>query len=136
MGGKRCPEVDENMLRQAEELAGFGLSLPQIAAVLGFSERTIHQRKTDNEALAAALARGKAKAAAVVGKALFHRAKDGDIPAIRWWEMTREGRSEKVQAENRVELVNDAESDARLARLLGDAWTASAGELPAPDGAD
>ena len=32
---------------------------------------------------------GKAKAQGVIGKALFLRAKDGDMPAIRWWEMTR-----------------------------------------------
>lgn len=126
--GKRVPEVDENMLRQAEELAGYGLSLPQIAAVLGFSERTLHNRKNDNDALDAALRRGRAKAAALVGQALFHRAREGDVPAIRWWEMTREGRSEKVQAENKVEVVNETESDARLARLLGSAWTDTAGQ--------
>lgn len=96
MGSKRLPPVDDNMLRQVEELAGYGLSMVQIAAVIGFSERMIYERKADNEALSAALARGKAKAAAIVGKALFTRAKEGDVPAIRWWEMTREGRSERA----------------------------------------
>lgn len=117
---KRVPEIDDNMLRQAEELAGYGLSIPQIAAVLGFSERTLHTRKSENEALAAALARGKAKAAAIVGKALFGRAKDGDISAIRWWEMTREGRSERVQAQGKIEVTHDAETETRLARILGE----------------
>jgi hypothetical protein len=106
------------MLRQVEELAGYGLTMAQIAAVLGFSERTLHNKKTDE--LVAALQRGKAKAAAIVGKALFVRAKEGDVPAIRWWEMTREGRSERQQTEAKVEVVSDAETDARLARLMGD----------------
>jgi AraC-like DNA-binding protein len=116
--GKHTPPLDENMLRQVEELAGYGLTMAQIAAVLGFSERTLHNKKTDE--LVAALQRGKAKAAAIVGKALFVRAKDGDVPAIRWWEMTREGRTERQQTEAKVEVVSDAETDARLARLMGD----------------
>lgn len=119
--------VTDEMLRQAEELAGYGLSLPQIAAVLGFSERTLFSRKTESEEFAAALARGKAKASAEVGKALYRRAKDGDIPAIRWWEMTRDGRSERSKSESTVEVTYDAETDARLARLLGEAWTGPAG---------
>lgn len=118
MPGKHTPPLDDNMLRQVEELAGYGLTMAQIAAVLGFSERTLHNKKTDE--LVAALQRGKAKAAAIVGKALFVRAKDGDVPAIRWWEMTREGRSERSQTEAKVEVVSDAETDARLARLMGD----------------
>ena len=118
MPGKHTPPLDDNMLRQVEELAGYGLTMAQIAAVLGFSERTLHNKKTDE--LVAALQRGKAKAAAIVGKALFVRAKEGDVPAIRWWEMTREGRSERQQTEAKVEVVSDAETDARLARLMGD----------------
>lgn len=124
---KRAPEIDENMLRQIEELAGYGLTLEQIAAVLGFSERTMHRRKDADPAIVAAIQRGKAKASAIVGKALFGRAKDGDVPAIRWWEMTRDGRSERAQTDSRVEVVSDAETDARLARILGQA----ADQLPA-----
>lgn len=114
--GKQIPEIDEQMIRQIEELAGYGLSMPQIAAVVGFSERTLHRRKNDHEAVEAALARGRARAAAIVGKALFQRAKDGDIPAIRWWEMTREGRSER----SRVDAV-DATQAALEAAQTADA---------------
>lgn len=120
---KRLPEIDENMLRQVEELAGLGLRLDQIAAVIGFSERTLARRKDENEALLAAIQRGKAKASAIVGRALFSRAKDGDVPAIRWWEMTRDGRSERTQNEQHTIIDFGSESDARLARLLGPAWT-------------
>lgn len=110
--------VTDEMLRQTEELAGYGLSAAQIAAVLGISETTFHARKQDSAAFSEALERGKAKAAGIVGKALFLRAKDGDVAAIRWWEMTRQGRSEKTQTEAKVEVTNDAIADARLARIV------------------
>lgn len=137
---KRKPTVNDEMLRQAEELAGFGLTLPQISAVLGFSERTIYRRQEENEALAAALERGRAKAAAAVGRALFHKASDGDVPAIRWWEMTREGRSERVQTQNQHEVVTDAATQARLAKLIagagqGETGTDATGDSPETDGA-
>lgn len=73
---------------QIETLAGYGLSLPQIAAALMISEQEFMTRR--NESLVnRALESGKAKAQGVVGKALYLRAKEGDIAAIRWWEMTR-----------------------------------------------
>jgi hypothetical protein len=109
---KKIPEITEDLLRQAEELAGYGLSMPQIAAVLGFCERTLHRRKNENESLLAALKRGRARAAAIVGKALFQRAKDGDVPAIRWWEMTREGRSEKNETAHVVDRDEQVSADA------------------------
>lgn len=110
--------ITDEILRQAEELAGYGLSHAQIAAVLGMAERTLREKKSDCEAFDAALERGKAKAAGIIGKALFLRAKDGDVAAIRWWEMTRQGRSERQQTEARVEVTNDAVADARLARIV------------------
>lgn len=115
---KQVPEIDEQMIRQIEELAGYGLSMPQIAAVVGFSERTLHRRKNEHEAVEAALSRGRARAAAIVGKALFQRAKDGDVPAIRWWEMTREGRSEKRDANPDPATARDEQIAADAAEVM------------------
>jgi hypothetical protein len=124
------------MLRQAEELAGYGLTNAQIASVLGMAERTMRQKKADSDELDAALTRGRAKAAGVVGKALFLKAKEGDVAAIRWWEMTRQGRSEKQQTTAEVKVTNDAVADARLARIIEEtALRLEAGthqELPPP----
>ena len=76
---------------QIETLAGYGLTLAQIAAVVGISESEFRTRR--NEPLvSSALQSGQAKAQGVVGKALYLKAKEGDIAAIRWWEMTRAGR--------------------------------------------
>jgi hypothetical protein len=128
--------ITPDMIRQAEELAGYGLTSAQIASVLGMAERTLRQKKADSEEFDAALTRGRAKAAGVVGKALFLKAKEGDVAAIRWWEMTRQGRSEKQQTTAEVKVTNDAVADARLARIIEEtALRLEAGthqELPPP----
>lgn len=81
------------MLDRAEKMAGYGMTAAQIASVLGFSERTLFRRMNDDERFAAALEAGRAKAAESVGRALFHKATDGDVNAIKWYEMTRLGRA-------------------------------------------
>jgi hypothetical protein len=87
------------MLRQIEQLAGYGLTLPKIAAVLNISERLLNKKKLNEERVRAALDRGRAVAEGIVGKSLFERAKDGDVAAIRWWEMTRANRHAAVAVE-------------------------------------
>ena len=90
-------DFTERDIGQIETLAGYGLSMPQIAAVMGISEDEFKTRR--NEPLVStALEAGRAKAQGVVGKALYLRAKDGDVAAIRWWEMTRAKRK-ATQAE-------------------------------------
>lgn len=58
------------------------------------SERTFRDKKQES-CVSAALETGRAVAEAQVGKALYHKALAGDITAIRWWETTRAGRSER-----------------------------------------
>jgi alkylated DNA nucleotide flippase Atl1 len=135
------PSADD--FRRIEELAGYGLTMPQIAAVLGMADRTLRDHRVINPEIDAALQRGKAKAAARVGRALFQRAVEGDVPAIRWWEMTREGRTERSQNETKIEVTTDAETEARMAAIMArfagvnpqghmgnvDAGTAGAGDV-------
>jgi hypothetical protein len=45
--------------------------------------------RKNEQRINAVLEAGKAKAQGNIGKALYHRALEGDIAAIRWWEMTR-----------------------------------------------
>ena len=84
--------ITDDDLRKIEMIAGWGMSIPQIAAIMGMSERTFNERRNETR-VSSALAAGQAKAQARVGKALFERAVEGDIAAIRWYEMTRAGRS-------------------------------------------
>ena len=87
-------------INQIELLAGIGLTLRQICMVVDISENTLHTNNRINRQLSAALERGKAKAQGTIGKALFKKAEAGDVNAIRWWEMTRAGRREKVDVES------------------------------------
>lgn len=95
-------KLDGKALESIESLSGIGLTISQIAAVLGCSERTLFRHKGSEEAVSSAFERGKAKAQGLVGKALFKKAQAGDVAAIKWWEMTRAGRSEKVENNLRV----------------------------------
>lgn len=94
-------EFTEKDLRQIEMLAGLGLTLPKIAAIMGFSVELLEKRKRTHEELNTVLERGRAAAEARVGKSLFERAIEGDVAAIRWWEMTRAGRTVEQRTENR-----------------------------------
>lgn len=76
-------------MRQIETLAGYGLTHAQIAYAMGMPARTFRYRKGYLPAVQEAVDRGKAKAAGTIGQALFRKARDGDVAAIRWYEMTR-----------------------------------------------
>ena len=101
--GRPAFEMTDKILGQIELLAGYGLTLPQIAAVIGIAEPTLYAKKTNNSIVNKALAAGRAKAEAKVGKSLYERAVDGDVAAIRWWEMTRAKRSSEARIEQKTE---------------------------------
>ena len=85
---RKSKDFTDRDIAQIETLAGYGLTLPQIAAVMMISEQEFMTRRNE-ERVDRALEAGKAKAQGVIGKALYLKAKEGDIAAIRWWEMTR-----------------------------------------------
>lgn len=86
-------------LNRVEELAAQGLSQAEICVSLGISEDTLGRRKKDSADFAEALRRGKTKAATVVSSKLFEMAAAGNVAAIRWWETTRMGLSDKMKSE-------------------------------------
>lgn len=83
-----------------ETAAGFGLTTGQIAALVALSATQFKARKAADPAIQDAIDRGHAQVAFDVSKALVNRCKDGDVAAIRWFEMTRMGRSEKSRHEH------------------------------------
>ena len=93
--------LSEKELQTIEQLSGYGLTVVQISAVVGISERRLRQ-KNNQDPINAAFARGRAKSEAIIGKSLFEKAREGDVNAIRWFEMTRAGRSEKQRVEASV----------------------------------
>ena len=95
--------ITDEMLGKIEMMAGWGLARAQIAAVLGFSEASLVKKKMDEERVFNALEAGKAKAQGRVGKSLFERAVEGDVAAIRWYEMTRAGRTAEARLQQTIE---------------------------------
>ncbi len=82
-----------------ERLASQGLSQNEICASLGISPDTLMRRKRDSATLAEAFGKGREKARAVISSRLFELAAGGNVSAIRWWETTRCGLSDRVQSE-------------------------------------
>ena len=73
-------------------MAGLGLTVPQMAALLGISKATFERRVKEDDALAEALEKGRALAAnEITGKA-FSMAASGNHPAMTmFWLKCRQG---------------------------------------------
>lgn len=78
------------MCKKAESLAAQGLTLEQIALTLGISYDTLNERKKEYSEFSEAIALGKAKGIATVSNALFNKAKDGDVPAMKYYLNNRD----------------------------------------------
>ncbi len=101
-------------LQQLEIMAGLGLTWGQIGAILGVPKDTLRKIRNRDLKVAAAFERGKAVAELNVGKALYKRALTGDVPAIRWYEMTRANRRDAHSvAGERVPTGEDGEATYR-----------------------
>lgn len=88
-------QITKADLEKVERMAGLGLTENMIAKILGISKSTLHRRKRDSEAFAAALEAGQARAQYQVSEALFNKALSGDLGSIVWWEKTRAGRTDR-----------------------------------------
>ncbi len=97
----RKPKINytKRKLEEIEKLAGLGLTLPMIASWLGLSKSGFEKNRKREPRIDEALERGRALAQEAVADALFNKALEGDVQAIKWWEMTRAGRSGKAQIE-------------------------------------
>ena len=81
-------EID---VAEVERLAKIGLNETQIALALGCSPDTLRRRKRESEALMIALDRGKHQGIAEVAGALFKKAMDGDVRAMKLYLNSRAG---------------------------------------------
>lgn len=91
MGAGR-PKIipDAAMCKKAESLAAQGLTLAQIALTLGISYDTLNERKKEYSEFSDAIDLGKAKGIATVTNALFNKAKEGDVPAMKYYLNNRD----------------------------------------------
>ena len=88
-------EVTPELTKKAEALAAQGLTLEQIASVLGISYQTLNERRKEYTDFAEAIKRGKNKGIAQVSNKLFQKAmedvqkrritgEDGKGIVIKW----------------------------------------------------
>ncbi|MFH7241763.1 MAG: helix-turn-helix domain-containing protein [Spirulina sp.] len=99
-------EITERDKQQIEVMAGLGMTVEQIAQVLGISPRTFN-RWCESPDVLAHYKKGQDSAQVTIAKSLFEKAKGGDTTAIIWYEKTRAGRRETTQVEVVDERVKE-----------------------------
>ena len=98
-GGRPTKHLSENDVIQIEALAAM-CTKGQIADYFGMTEKTFRAIEQRQPEVFTAYRRGKARAIAEVGSALYQKALDGDIRAMQFYLKTQAGWSEK----NSIEL--------------------------------
>ncbi|MBD1995085.1 hypothetical protein H6G00_00380 [Leptolyngbya sp. FACHB-541] len=114
-------ELDDVAISNIKVMSALGLSVASIASMLRdnlhiqISERTLWTLKKHNKKVREAFISGTARAEYDVGRALFEKASQGDLGAIRYFEATRLGRSEKlVQEVHHKGLPEQADSNVMI----------------------
>jgi predicted transcriptional regulator len=76
-------------LFQVEVLSGLGLTISEIATVIGISKRTMERRLADSPEFAIARTRGKAFANLKIARRAYDLAINGSVPMIKFWLTTQ-----------------------------------------------
>ncbi len=97
MIGRPPIEITDELCKKAESLAAQGLTLEQIAGVLGMGERTLYEKKEEFSQFSQAIKKGQAKGVAVVTNKLFEKARDGDNTSMIFYLKNRAGWKDKTE---------------------------------------
>jgi|TARA_R110000796_G_C14445490_1_gene422801 transposase len=96
-------QITDEVLKRAEMYAAQGLTMPQIASVLGMSETTLYDKKSRFTEFSDAIKRGKDKGIATITNALFNKAREGDNTAMIFYLKNQAGWQDKTEKETIVE---------------------------------
>ena len=97
-------EVTPEVCEQVENLAAQGLTVDQIALVLGVSHWTIYERQNEYPEFSDAIKRGRGKGIANVTNALYEKATvDKDNTAMIFYLKNRAGWVDKQEVQSTVE---------------------------------
>jgi len=102
-GGRPKFEITPEICEQVENLSAQGLTVDQIASVLGVSRQTIYERQNEYPEFSDALKRGRGKGVANVTNALYTKAIDGDNTAMIFYLKNRAGWVDKQEVQSTVE---------------------------------
>lgn len=106
-GGRPVKVLDADQICQLEALAGV-LSMQQIAAYFGMTEKTLRAVQERQPEVFAAYSSGRAKMIAKVSSALLGAIERGDMRAIQFYLKTQAGWTEKHALEvSQAELETD-----------------------------
>ena len=83
-----------------KKYASQGMTLKQIAESMGVSDRTLKNRKAEDEELQNAWLEGRAKGIQVVVNALFRKAKEGNVVAQIFYLKNMAGWQDKVTVDD------------------------------------
>ncbi len=107
--------ITEEVCKQAEALAGQGLTIKQIARALGIHYDTLYVKKRDNPELDLAIKTGRAKGIASVSNALFQNAMQGNVTAQIFYLKNRAPDEwkdrQEVNVDHRVKLTREQMED-------------------------
>lgn len=81
--------IDDVVIQQAELMAGLGLSLIEIAQMLGMNHNTLIRKRRKYEELENAIQRGRLKAQTMISNTLFEKALNGDTSAMQFYLKNR-----------------------------------------------
>lgn len=87
----------EQGLQLLERAAGLGLSEENAAALFDITGKCLADRLRESPEATQAWRYGKGSADLQVSNSLYKKAVSGDVSAIKWYETTRQNRSEKVE---------------------------------------
>ena len=95
-------EITDEVCQQAEKLAAQGLTIDQIANVLGMGKRTLYEKKAEYPQFSHAIEAGRSKGIATITNALFKKANEGDVAAQKYYLNNRDNRNwkDKVTTEH------------------------------------
>ena len=96
-------EITPEVCEKVENLSAQGLTVDQIALVLGVSHWTIYERQNEFPEFSDALKRGRGKGVANVTNALYTKAVDGDNTAMIFYLKNRAGWVDKQEIQSTVE---------------------------------
>jgi len=95
--GRPAIEITPELCKKAEGLAAQGLTMEQIALVLGMGVSTLYEKKAEYAEFMEAIKEGQAKGVAIITNKLFENGKNGDNTAMIFYLKNRAGWKDKQE---------------------------------------
>lgn len=112
-------EITEELCKKAEALSAQGLTMEQIASVLGMSASSLYEKQKEYLELLESIKRGKDKGIATITNALFNSAKEGNLGAQIFYLKNRAGWKDKIETEHTGEgLTIDVKAPDHFKRIM------------------